>query len=54
MTEDVLDLDLDPRCPSCGHLGFEYDSEFKAWVHDLCGYWVDAEPEAEPADDWLL
>lgn len=50
MIEDLLDPDLPPACPSCGYPGYEFDAEFKAWVHDLCGYWMDE----EPVDAWVL
>jgi ribosomal protein L37AE/L43A len=32
-------------CPQCGRGYLDYDPEFKAWVCDDCGLWIDKEPE---------
>jgi rubredoxin len=31
-------------CPQCGGF-FDHDPEFKAWVCDDCGLWIDDKPE---------
>lgn len=42
---DALDL---PPCPRCGSGDFAKDKEFRAFVCDNCGLWLD-----DDADDYI-